>query len=150
MAKFKFRLVTLLKLREAARDERRSQLAEAYRVDDVLNERLEEIARQLSGLKDHCRKVIGPGTIDVDQLVEAQQFELALASQRTRLDRQRRTVAEEIERRRQTLVEANRDVRVLEKLREKQAGRHRQEEDRRETKVLDEVAGRQVAREDCR
>ena len=59
-------------------------------------------------------------------------------------------MAEEIERRRQTLVQANRDVRVLEKLREKQAGRHRQEEDRRETKVLDEVAGRQVAREDCR
>ena len=31
MAKFKFRLATLLRLREAARDERRAQLAQAYR-----------------------------------------------------------------------------------------------------------------------
>ena len=46
------------------------------------------------------------------------------------------------------LVVADRDVRVLEKLREKQARRHRLEEDRQEAKRLDEVAGRRKVREE--
>ena len=38
MTKFKFRLATLLKLREAARDERRGQLAQAYQADEIIAE----------------------------------------------------------------------------------------------------------------
>ncbi len=53
----------------------------------------------------------------------------------------------EIDRRRQVLAEANREVRVLENLRDKQAGQHRQQEDRREMKRLDEVAQQQALRE---
>ena len=148
MAKFKFRLATLLRLREATRDERRLQLAEAYQVDDVLRERLDGVSQQLTGLRDRCRECCRPGKVDVDQLVDAQRFELALKAQSSQIHQQREAVAVEIGRRREVLVEANRDVRVLEKLREKQAARHRREEDRRETKVLDEVAGRRVAWED--
>ena len=150
MAKFKFRLATLLRLREAARDDRRSQLAEAYRVDDVLQARLGEVSQQLAGLRVHCRKVAGPGAVDVDRLVEAQRYELALRAHQSQLNQQREAVSAEIERRRQALVDANRDVRVLEKLREKQVRRHRQEENRREVKLLDEVAGRRAAREVAR
>ena len=53
----------------------------------------------------------------------------------------------EIERRRLVLAEANREVRVLEILRDKQAAQHRQEEERREMKRLDEVAQQQALRE---
>jgi hypothetical protein len=45
---------------------------------------------------------------------------------------------------------ATRDVRVLEKLREHQADRHRDEEAHREVKLLDEVAGRVPGGEDDR
>ena len=48
----------------------------------------------------------------------------------------------ELRRRQQALVEANREVRVLELLREKQWTRHRDEEARQEMKQLDEVAQR--------
>jgi len=41
MPKFQFRLATLLRLREATRDERRGRLAEAYRVDEVVEAQLE-------------------------------------------------------------------------------------------------------------
>ncbi len=150
MAKFKFRLATLLRLREAARDERRTHLGEAYRADDVLGEQLDGISQQLAGLRDQCCRAAGLGKVDVDRLVEAQRFEVALQAQRNQLNQQRAAVGVEIERRRQALVEANRDVRVLEKLRQNQAARHRQEEDRREVKQLDEVAGRPFAREDVR
>ena len=56
--------------------------------------------------------------------------------------------AEEIERRGEALVDANRQVRVLETLRQKQLDRHRQGENRQEIKQLDETAGRRTPKED--
>jgi flagellar FliJ protein len=144
MAEFKFRLATLLRLREATRDERRAELAEAYRADDQLSEHLDRLQRELGRLQAQCRRAAGPGTVDVDRLVESQRYEVTLRARQSRLTGQRQAIAEEIDRRRQALVAADRDVRLLEKLREKQARRHRQEEHRRETKELDEVAGRRA------
>jgi flagellar FliJ protein len=148
MAKFKFRLATLLRLREAARDDRRAELAEAFRVDDVLSKQLKQLAEELGELRIRRRSVAGPGTVDVDQLVESQRYEVALRVQEHLLTEQRKTVAVEIERRRQTLVEADRQVRVLEKLRQRQTERHRQEENRQEAKLLDEVAQHRTAGEE--
>jgi len=51
-------------------------------------------------------------------------------------------LAEEIERRRQALVAADREVRLLEKFREKLQLRHRQEEAVADMKELDDLAGR--------
>jgi len=147
MPKFKFRLATLLRLREAARDERRTQLAEAYRVDDVLQQRLSRVREEMDRLREQCRRAAGPGTVDIDRLVESQRYELSLRAQQHQLLRQREALAAEIERRRAALVEANREVRVLENLREKQAARYQQEENRREIKRLDEVAQRRAAQE---
>lgn len=148
MTRFRFRLATLLRLREAARDERRAALAEAYRVDEVLVGRAEQLDQELARLRARMRHVAGPGQVDVDELLEAQRYELSLRAGRGRLDEQRRSVAEEIERRRELLAEANREVRVLEKLREKQARRHREEQARQEIKLLDETAQRRAAPEE--
>jgi flagellar FliJ protein len=146
MTKFKFRLATLLRLREATRDERRTELAEAYRADNVLSEHLDRIGRELDWLQTQCRKAAGPGTVDLDRLVEAGRYELALRAQRSQLDQQREAVSAEIDRRREALLAADRDVRLLEKLRDKQARRHRHEENRQEIKQLDEVAGQLLTR----
>ena len=87
------------------------------------------------------RKAAGPGTVDVDKLANTQRFEILLRAQHKHLLEQRELVASEIERRRQRLVEANREVHVLEKLEERQIERHREEEARREAKLMDETAG---------
>jgi flagellar export protein FliJ len=150
MSKFKFRLTTLLRLREAARDERRSELAEAYRVDDTLRQQLQRTENELKSLRAQRLRGVQPGAVDVDRLVESQRYEMTLDSQRLQVVRQRETVQGEIERRCQVLAEANRDLRVLENLRDKQAGQHRQEEERREMKRLDEVAQQQALREATR
>ena len=147
MARFKFRLATLLRLREATRDERRSELAEAFRADDLLEQQQGELGTELGELKSRYRAAAEPGTVHIDRLVEVQRYEVTLKAQQTQLAKQREVVAAEIERRRQVLIGADRDVRVLEKLREKQALRHRREEDRRENKRLDEVAGLCAVRE---
>ena len=150
MATFKFRLATLLRLREATRDERRGQLAEAFRVDELLEAQLDRVGDESDWLRDRCRRVAGPGAVNVDQLVETQRYELALRAQQMQLTQQREQVAVEIERRRRALLAADRDVRVLEKLRDRQAENHRQAEHRLETKQLDEAAGLLAAREEAR
>lgn len=142
MATFKFRLATLLRLREETRDQRRAELAEAYHADDLLRQQIQEADEAISELLDQCRKAAGPGVVDIDRLVAAGRYELTLRAQQKELAGQRERVVAEIQRRRQTLVEANREVRVLEKLREKQARRYREKENRLEVKRLDEVAGR--------
>jgi flagellar protein FliJ len=140
MARFKFRMATLLKLREAARDERRSELAQAYRADDVLAEHLEQVRVELNALVNQCRKAVGPGTINIDRLIEAQRYEIILKVRQQGLNEQRGKLAAEIERRRVALLAANRDVRILEKLRERQVEQYNQAENRLDIKRLDEVA----------
>jgi flagellar export protein FliJ len=140
MARFKFRLATLLKLREAARDERRMELAQAYEADDVLRGHSEHVQTEMNSLIDQCRKAAGPGTIDLDRLIEAQRYEIILKVQQSHLIEQRGRLAAEIERRRVALLAANREVRILEKLREHQAEQYKQEQNRLDVKRLDEVA----------
>lgn len=147
MAKFRFRLATLLRLREAARDERRAQLAQAYRAEELLEQQKHAVEAALAEVWDQARSAAGPGEVDVDRLIEARRFELVLLAQKQHLAHQQELVRSEIERRRQALVEANREVRILEHLREKQWQRHRDEENRREIQSLDECALQRAARE---
>jgi flagellar FliJ protein len=148
MAKFKFRLSSLLRLRELARDHRRTALAQAYRAEGILQDQRRELEAKLLDLAQRCRSVSEPGQVDVDRLLEVRRYEMVLRSGEQELSQQEKAVSAEIEKRREAVAEANRQVRVLEKLREKQYQRHRQEENLREIKLLDEAAGRRLGRED--
>ena len=140
MAEFKFRLATLLRLRETTRDERRAELAAAYRTDQNLQQQLARLAVELEELKTVSRRAAGPGKVDVDQLVEAQRYQRTLESRQRQIIEERTSLAVEIERHRQTLLAADREVRTLEKLREMRHAHHLHDENRREIKQLDEVA----------
>ncbi len=146
MAKFQFRLATLLRLGESVRDERRGQLAEAYRADELLEQRQSMVAGELDSLRTACRSAVTPGSVDLDRIVESQRYELALRARQKHLMHQRKAVESEIERRREALLAANREVRVLEKLRERQEERHRHEEARRDIRQLDEAAAVRAGR----
>jgi flagellar export protein FliJ len=80
------------------------------------------------------------GSLDVTQLLTAQRYQLALEAQNRKLADQAAKLAEEVERRRQSLVEADREVRVLDKLEQRKRQQHREASQRAETKVLDDVA----------
>jgi flagellar export protein FliJ len=146
MAKFKFRLATLLRLRQSVRDERRAALAQAYRAEEILRGQHGQLAGALEEVARHCQEALSPGQVNIDQVLEARRYELVLKSQQQEIGRQQQAVEAEIEHRRGALSEANREVRVLEKLRDRQQDRYRQEENRREIKELDEVAGRRAVR----
>ena len=143
----KFRLATLLELRESARDERRGQLAQAYRAEEIVEQQRTRLARELSELEKQNRQASAPGPLDVDRLLEVSRYELLLRFQQQQAGQQHEMVQAEIERRREALVDANRQVRVLEELRRKQLERHRQEESRQEIKRLDEAAARCTTQE---
>jgi len=147
MPQFKFRLATLLRLREATRDERRSQLAQAYRAEEIVRAEAERIEGELGDLEQLGRSACRPGHIDVDRLLEVRRYEAILQAQKQQAQKQQRMIEDEIERRRQAVAEANREVRVLEQLREKQYQRHCQEEHRQEIKQLDEVGQRRAGKE---
>jgi flagellar FliJ protein len=140
MKPFTFRLATLLRLKEAARDEARARLAQALRAEQLLLNRIEELHAMLAEVHQQLRSAARPGRVEVDQLVESQRYELLLKAQRDLADQQRQAVAREIDARRAAAMEADRQVCVLQKLREKQQARHQQEAARSETKRLDELA----------
>lgn len=145
MAQFQFRLATLLKLRLAARDERRGQLAEVLRLSDELRLRRDEIE---SLLGEALRaQTVSPGAVNVDRLLDATRYDVVLRVEKSKIEAQQAAVAAEIEKRREALVAADRDVRSLELLRETQQQRHRADEETRAHKELDEIAGRRYAAE---
>jgi flagellar export protein FliJ len=148
MPKFNFRLATLLRLRELARDERRSQLAQAYRAQELLEGQARQIEEHLGELRQRTRRVCSPGEINVDRLMEARRFEMVLLAHRQDIERKQEMVEAEIQRRRQAVVEANREVQVLQRLRERQHEQYRAEENRREIKQLDEIAQQRAGREE--
>src|SRR5512146_2113616 len=138
MARFQFRLAALQRLREAARDERRAQLAEVFRLAESLAEQKRQV---VENLRDVARsRAISAGVVDVAKLRAATRYEAVLVVEQGQLERQAAAVAVEIEKRREALVAADRDVRALEKLREAQQARHRAEQEQKAIKQLDEAA----------
>ena len=142
MSKFKFRLATLLRLRESARDQRRSQLAEAYQAEEAILEQRRQVSETIAVLMQECRDAAGPGELNLDRLLDARRYELTLRAEHRDLTEKHEAVRTEVDRRRHALVEANRSVRVLELLRDRQQEQHREKEKLRQIKELDEVAGR--------
>ena len=137
---FQFRLQSLLRLRQADRDLRRVELAKAQRAEDSLRAAAEALARENGELSEHSRRLASPGEADIDRLIATRRYELVLRARASQLAAQIDQVRAEVERRRGVLMEADRQVRVLEKLCERQRAAHVTAEERREQKLLDERA----------
>jgi flagellar FliJ protein len=148
MTGFEFRLKTLLKVRAAERDECRQQLAKAYRADQILVDHREQLQVELNETKRCARRMIAPGQVKVEQLLNANRYELVLTAQIREVEEQRKLIASEIERRRQSLVEADRQLRILEKLKDRQRVEYLQHEEKMDIRNLDEVALRNTRRQE--
>ena len=140
MPEFKFRLESLLNLRDAERQRRRLALAEAFHAESLLHQQADQLSQQIKEMSKQAQVTASPGRVDVDQLLSAHRYRLLLESQAKTLQQKEAQLSGEIERRRQSLVEADRDVRVLEKLKERKLEEHHAAELQQEVKQLDEVA----------
>jgi flagellar protein FliJ len=140
MTKPRFRLTTLLRLRETVRDERRAELAESHRAEAELHRQLTRLRKEQAEIDDRRREAGRPGVVDLERLVETDNYLALLRDRQASVQERRQDVAAETERRREALVEADRDVQSLEKLRERHQRQDRQDAERQETKQLDEAA----------
>ena len=147
MAKYRFRLATLQKLRETRRDEHRSALAEAFQAEQVLADHRQALTAEQAELRDLQRAAAAEHYLDVNRLLEATRYELVLRANQQELSRQQELLAVEVERRRLALVEADREVRTLELLDERHRQQHDQRQQRLEEKLLDEAASLQHVRQ---
>jgi flagellar export protein FliJ len=140
MARYRFRLQTLRRLREIARDELRVRLAEAYQAERILADQQSALEAERGELAELQRRMVAGGTVDVNRLLGAQRYQLLLEAQSRTLAEQAARLAEEVERRREALVAGDREVRVLDKLRERGERQHRRTAERAQAKQLDELA----------
>ncbi len=142
MAKFRFRLATLQKLRETHRDEIRSKLGEAYQAERLLGEQIVAIHTEEAEMQQAHRGALETGGTNVNQLLDLQRYSAVLKGQLVTMQGQTEMLGTEIEKRRLALVEADQEVRVLEKLHERQLAAHRSKKMMAEAKVMDEIASR--------
>lgn len=140
MARFKFRLQTLRRIREIHRDEQRGRLATAFEAERILQRQRDELSAEAAEHLESQRRGMREGALDVNWMLTTQRYQLALEAQAKVLAEQAAKLAEEVERRRVAVVEADREVRVLDKLEERQRKQHQIAVVRAETKLLDEVA----------
>lgn len=139
MPRYQFQLETLRKLRLREVDARSVKLAEAFRAEQILLERCAEVKEEINALREQQQAIVVSNSPDVAQLLESQRYQASLETQRQTMIDQAATLQEEIERRRLALVEADREVRVLDKLDNRRFAEHRLAAQRAEAKVLDEV-----------
>jgi flagellar FliJ protein len=135
-----FRLKTLLRLREIERDQSRLQLAEAQRIEQKAADRVAELDETLAELRRETGALAG--LVNIAELCEADRFGAAVKLSREEARQYHHRLATESELRRREVIEADKQVKVLEKLRQKQESQEREEQTRQATKLLDELAAR--------
>jgi flagellar protein FliJ len=140
MASFHFRLAALHRLRLADRDERRAELAEARLAEDALLTEAQAVDYERSQIQQLSRILSSPGQADVDRLMATHRYEMTLRAKLQALAEKLHAARAEAEHRRLALVEADRQVHMLQKLRGKQHAAQQAREGKQEQKCLDESA----------
>ena len=111
----------------------------ALRAEEMLQGEIKKLQLEQQAAADRGRNLKMPGAADIDGLLSMHRYALQLVAQQKQLAAQLLQVQAECERRRLALVDADRGVRVLEKLRERRAQDYGREQLRREARELDEV-----------
>ena len=143
---FHFRLQTVLRLRFVERDERRSELAKALRAADILREQRAQLGEEIAENEQRSRSLSEPGQANIDRLMHFHRYKAILKTSSQQLAAQEAQVVAEVERRRQILTEADRQVRVLEKLADRQREEYERLKLRNEMKQIDEAGGQAYLR----
>ena len=113
-----------MKLREAERQQRRVELAEAFHAESILRQQAGRLRQDIQELEKYARVVSSPGRVHADRVLETHRYKLLLKSQVMTLGQKEAELQIEIEKRRAALATADSDVRVLEKLRDRKRAEH--------------------------
>lgn len=137
MAKFQFRLQSVMRLRERDRDKAGQAVQQAEHARQKLLDQIEELERERRE-QSSARSAGSIGIIDVNRLLDAERYESTLIERVLGLRSNVALIEEELHKRRMKLVECEKGVRVLEKLSEQQRAAWVEAEASRQQLVLDE------------
>ncbi|MBC8876789.1 MAG: flagellar export protein FliJ [Planctomycetes bacterium] len=146
MSEFRFSLHSILKVRLAERDGRRAELEDVERSQLGLQRDMDRLAQELQQSRVHSRGFLSPGSIDIAHLQDCHSNEQTLRQKIDRLGRQKEQAAKKVEQCRAALLQADRQLRMLEKLSDKQRQAYRHDEEKRENRLLDELAGQSFSK----
>lgn len=139
MKSFIFKLESLLRYRRHRRDLCRQLLADIFADDRRLQENRAALERQRTGQLGEIRALHEPGRIDIDRSAARRYFAGHVQNDILFIDRDREIVGEQMGQYRQALIQADREVKVLEKLRDKQHATFLYEQNRNEGRELEEL-----------
>lgn len=146
MTRFRFRLKTVLKMRQQEERQQQRRVAEVVRIREHFEGRL----RELGEAKHHCveslRALAETGGLDMRRIASVRYYGSQLDFQQVEIHEKLRLVDQELERRRLDLAEASKQRQIIEKLRDRQVAEHRRSLEKRQQAVLDEVGNVQFVR----
>jgi len=144
MKPFKFRFAKIEDWKETVRDEKRSLLAEAVRLEMDLLDQISAAEGEVGHCLNQYREICSSGDVDIDNMLNWRRHEHQLRVGVKQLQQQLVLVQRELERRRETLKAADQEVKVFQKLHERDFEKDRIIQKRREQALLDEFAQRKV------
>lgn len=116
----KFRLATLLKIRERDRDLAAKAVQDVRLAIERLDEAQKEIDESNRQMND-ARKHSSFGAINLHQILDAQRYQMVLSAQSDQIADHKSKLNQELERRQFALVQSQKAVKSLEKLRDQRA-----------------------------
>lgn len=142
---FKFRFQTLLKVRKIRNDEAQQALAEAQRAYYILQGERTECLHEVEDSGDELlllfRRQVKPTEISMFYNYQRYlQYRLGVIEQE--ID----AAAQEVEKRREALLNVRREYKAIERLKEIMQGRYQLEQEHLEMKVIDDMAVTRHAR----
>jgi flagellar export protein FliJ len=137
-----FRFAMLLKVRQAVRDQRRQALAEVLQAEQLLTHRLLALDEEIIGLE---KESPGAGPIVVQRLIESNRYHDSLLARRRTLKLELTDLLQEVDRRQQSLLAAETELKALENLQDRQQSIHAEHQQRLQAREMDEVALRRIA-----
>jgi flagellar FliJ protein len=140
MAQFKFKLAAVLRHREAIEKEKQRDYALALARQKDLEDQLKALDQQMQATNDDVRQNHLVGRLDVSFITAHRRFLLGMRRKAMDLAAALAKAQKETEAARVVMAEAAKQRMVLEKLREKQEGRWKDEMARKDMMALDEVA----------
>ncbi len=146
MKPFQFRLASLLSLRDAERDAKRDDLTAALAEHDRVLAGRDAVERKLAVHQAEQRSLRAANRATLDVLMHAQRYAACLRNELGEWYAAEHQAVTEVIRCQEALTQTEREVEVLEKLRERQRARYRVDFARAEVKQFDEVAAQRFAR----
>lgn len=140
----KFRLATLLKIRERERDQAGQAVSDALIAIAKMDEAKRDIDEQNRAM-DELRKQSSNGLISLGQILDAQRYQLVLAAQAAHIAQDRSLLVQELERRQAKLLKCQQSVKSLEKLRDNRFAAEDELALNKEQERLDEWSNTRVA-----